>query len=453
MPALFFENALLPDGWAEDVTLEIDHEGWIRALRPDSPKPAAGASGVIALPGLPNLHSHAFQRGMAGLAETKGSSDDSFWTWRQVMYRFLERLTPDDVRAIAGQLYVEMLEAGFTAVAEFHYLHHAPDGTPYDDLGAMAGSVAEAADRSGIGVTFLPVFYAQGGFGGQKVTDAQKRFYNDPARFAKLLERTREIAQQLPDAALGMAPHSLRAVTPENLNEVLAACPAGPLHIHIAEQTKEVEDCLAWSGHRPVRWLLDHQPVDERWCLIHATHMNSDECTALALSGAVAGLCPITEANLGDGIFDARRYLANGGALGVGSDSHVFISAAEELRLLEYSQRLSVRGRNLLARRGASTGRCLYDAALGGGAQALGRRIGALGVGRRADIVCLDAENPALIGRSGDAWLDAWIFAGDNGLVQDVWVGGRRVVADGRHVARREFAAAYRASLTRVLRD
>jgi formiminoglutamate deiminase len=453
MSRIFFENVLLPDGWVKDVAFEVDPEGWIREVQPGSTRPAEGAAGTIALPGLPNLHSHAFQRGMAGLAETKGSSDDSFWTWRQVMYRFLERLTPEDVQAIASQLYIEMLEAGFTAVGEFHYLHHGPDGMPYDDLGAMAGSIAAAAEQSGIGVTFLPVFYAQGGFDGQPVADAQRRFYNDPERFAKLLERIRDIAGSLPDAALGMAPHSLRAVTPENLAKALAACPAGPLHIHIAEQTKEVDDCLAWCGQRPVQWLLDHQAVNDRWCLVHATHMEARECEALAASGAVAGLCPITEANLGDGIFDAQRYLAKGGAYGVGSDSHVFVSAAEELRLLEYSQRLSARGRNLLSTPGVSTGRSLFDAALAGGAQALGRRNGALEVGRRADIITLDAENPALFGKTGDAWLDAWIFAGDNSLIRNVWVGGHQVVSDGRHIARQKVTAAYRTSLTRILQD
>lgn len=453
MPPIFFDNALLSDGWAKSVTFEIDPDGWIREVLPESTRPVEGSAGTIALPGLPNLHSHAFQRGMAGLAETKGSLDDSFWTWRQVMYRFLERLTPDDVQAIASQLYIEMLEAGFTAVGEFHYLHHGADGKPYDDLGAMAGSIAAAAEQSGIGVTFLPVFYAQGGFGGKPVADAQMRFYNDPVRFAKLLERVREIAGSLPDAAVGMAPHSLRAVTPENLGEALAACPAGPLHVHIAEQTKEVEDCLAWCGKRPVQWLLDHHEVNERWCLVHATHMEPREYDALAASGAVAGLCPITEANLGDGIFDAQLYLAKGGAFGVGSDSHVFVSAAEELRLLEYSQRLSLRGRNILANSGGSTGRKLYGQALAGGTQALGRRIGALEVGRRADIIALDQENPALFGKAGDAWLDAWIFAGDNSLVRDVWVGGQHLVRDGRHIARQEVAKGYQASLTAILRD
>ncbi|MFQ5953828.1 MAG: formimidoylglutamate deiminase, partial [Kiloniellales bacterium] len=311
---LYFEHALLPEGWARDVSIEVDAEGWITAVEANAQPSPAGVDGGIAVPGIANLHSHAFQRGMAGLAERRGPGEDGFWTWRETMYRFLDRLTPDDVTAIAAQLYGEMLEAGFTAVAEFHYLHHRPDGSPYADRGAMAAAIAEAAVETGIGLTLLPVFYASGGFGGEPVQGSQLRFYNDLDGFTRLAERVREIARGLPHAAIGTAAHSLRAVTPETLAALVAAEREGPVHIHIAEQRREVEDCVAWCGRRPVTWLFDHHDVDERWCLVHATHMTARETRRLARSGAVAGLCPITEANLGDGIFDGVRFLNAGGA-------------------------------------------------------------------------------------------------------------------------------------------
>src|SRR5690606_11701310 len=294
--------------------------------------------------GLPNLHSHTFQRGMAGLAETRGPSGDSFWTWRQVMYGFLGALTPEDVEAVAAYAFLEMLEGGFTAVAEFHYLHHGPDGAPYANLAEHCERIAAAAETTGIGLTLLPVFYAQGGFGAQPANEGQRRLLNDPERFAQLLEGARKAVASLPDARVGIAPHSLRAVTPESLAAVLPLAEGGPVHIHIAEQVKEVEDCLAWSGRRPVEWLLDNAPVDGRWCLIHATHLTDAEVGGIARSGAVAGLCPITEANLGDGIFAGVEFAGQGGLYGVGSDSNIEITAPGELRQLEYSQRLALRG-------------------------------------------------------------------------------------------------------------
>ncbi len=450
---LFFTHGLLPDGWARDVLIEVDAGGRIAAVEASARPPASGSDGAIAVPGLANLHGHAFQRGMAGLAETAGPAEDGFRTWRRAMYRFLERLTPDHVAAIAAQLYGEMLEAGFTAVGEFHYLHHRPDGSPYADRGAMAAAIAEAAAETGIGLTLLPVFYANGGFGGRPVEGAQRRFLNDLDGFARLAERAREIAGGLPDAVVGTAAHSLRAVTPETLAGLVAAHPNGPMHIHIAEQRREVDDCLAWCGERPVSWLLDRHDVDDRWCLVHATHMTARETRRLARTGAVAGLCPITEANLGDGIFDGVRYLKAGGRFGVGSDSHVFVGAAEELRLLEYSQRLRDRARNRLAPPGRSTGRVLFDGAAVGGSQALGRRAGALAVGRLADIVALDAEHPALAVKAGDGWLDGWIFAGDNRVVRQVWAGGRRLVTDGSHLARERIRERFCAALARLTAD
>ena len=384
MTHLFFDNALLPDGWARDVRIDVDSRGDIERVTPDAqpgdfdpsrmignfdPSRMIGNEhrhGRIAVAGMPNLHSHAFQRAMAGLAETRTAGDDSFWTWRQTMYRFVNHLTPEDLKAIATRLYIEMLEAGFTSVAEFHYLHHTPAGQPYDDIGEMAGAIAAAASETGIGMTLLPVFYANSGFGGQLPEPDQRRFVNSPDRFAILHRRIREIAVTVADAAVGIAPHSLRAVTPESLNEVTAVGSDGPVHIHIAEQMKEVDECLDWSGQRPVAWLLDHVNLTRQWCLVHATHMTAVETRGLAASGAVAGLCPITEANLGDGIFDGVAYMAGGGAFGIGSDSNILVSVAEELRTLEYSQRLRDQGRNLLTTAG-STGRSLYDRALAGG--------------------------------------------------------------------------------------
>ena len=460
MAQLFFDHALLDHGWADNVLIEIDAAGWITGLVADAhiEEPVFHGAieepvfhGAIAVPGMPNLHSHAFQRAMAGSTETPGPDGDSFWTWRQAMYGFVERLNPSDLVAVAAQLYVEMLESGFTSVAEFHYLHHDPAGRPYDDIGAMSAAIAEAAAISGIGITFLPVFYANGGFGGAAPGEGQRRFANTPGRYARLLDRVRDIAAGLPDAAVGVAPHSLRAVTPECLMEIIGLGADGPVHIHVAEQIAEVEDCIAWSGQRPVQWLLANAAVDRRWCLIHATHMTPDERHGLALSGAVAGICPITEANLGDGVFDGVAFQAEGGSYGVGTDANVYIGVAAELRQLEYSQRLRDGKRNLLAGKGVSTGRGLYDHALAGGAQAAGRRIGRLATGYRGDVVALDADHVALFGRSRDQWLDGWLFAGDNSVVQDVWVGGQRVVANGVHHARQAAGQAYRRTLAALL--
>ncbi|MGH6962135.1 MAG: formimidoylglutamate deiminase, partial [Dongiaceae bacterium] len=407
--SLFFDHAFLPGGWAENVRVAIDDgviSGVITEVAADAPRDGSHHVPGLALPGLPNLHCHAFQRGMAGLAERRGPGNDSFWTWRDVMYRFLGRLTPDDVEAISAYAYLEMLEQGFTAVGEFHYLHHDADGAPYSDLGEMAARIVAAASETGIGLTLLPAFYAFGGFGGLATAPGQRRFLNDPTRFLELVARTREVAARLPGSAVGIAPHSLRAVTPQTLSAVVAATTAGPIHIHVAEQTKEVDDCVAWSGARPVEWLIDHAPVDARWCLVHATHMTSDETRRVAASGAVVGLCPITEASLGDGIFDGPEFIGAGGRFGVGSDSNIEIDAAGELRLLEYSQRLGHRGRNVMTTaEGESTGQRLFTQALAGGAQALGRPIGAIAPGRRADIVVLDAEHTSFATTRREHWL------------------------------------------------
>ncbi len=451
MQRLVLDQALLPDGWARNVGLDIE-DGTIVSVQPHAAMEGRERIAGIALPGLPNLHSHTFQRGMAGLAETRGPEGDSFWTWRQVMYRFLGSLTPDDVEAIAAFAMMEMLEGGFTALAEFHYLHHDAQGRPYADIAELSGRIAAAAHETGMGLTLLPVFYAQGGFGGAAPTEGQRRFINDAESYSRLLEGARKAVAGLDDAVVGIAPHSLRAVTPESLSEVLAMGAEGPIHIHIAEQVKEVEDCLAWSGQRPVAWLLDHAPVDERWCLIHATHLDYHEIKGMADSGAVAGLCPITEANLGDGIFEGVDYLAAGGRFGVGSDSNIEISASGELKQFEYSQRLKHRARNVLAAgEGDSTGRSLYGKALAGGAQALQRRIGALAPGHRADIVALKADHPDLAALSGDRWIDAYLFVTGNSAIDTVMIAGRPVVREGRHVQRDAIAARYMRAMANIL--
>jgi formiminoglutamate deiminase len=448
---LFFEYAFLPTGFAVDVLVTID-KGVIATVEPGALPSGAERVAGIALPGLPNLHCHAFQRGMAGLAERRGPEGDTFWTWREVMYRFLDALTPDDLEAIAALAYVEMLERGFTCVGEFHYLHHDSAGRPYADPGEMAARIAAAAAATGIGLTLLPSYYAQGGFGGASPVHGQRRFINNVGGFALLLERSREHVVPVDGARLGVAPHSLRAVTPEDLREVIALAPDGPIHIHAAEQVKEVEDSIAWSGRRPVAWLLDEAGVDERWCLIHATHMKPEETARLAASGAVAGLCPLTEASLGDGTFDGPRFLAAGGRFGIGTDSNVEIDGAGELRQLEYAQRLAHRGRNLMTtREGESTARRLLAEALAGGARALAQPMGALAPGLRADIVVLEAAHPSLAACGPDTWLDAWVFAGGRDLVSTVIAGGRTVVEGGRHRGRDAIAARYNRTMRRVM--
>ena len=447
--SLHFAEALLPTGWARNVRMELA-DGCFAQVTPDLPPQPADQRHAVALPGLPNLHSHAFQRGMAGLAERRGTSSDSFWTWREAMYRFVDRIGPNDLQAIAALAYAEMLESGFTRVGEFHYLHHDPAGTPY--AGApMAEALVAAAAETGIALTLLPVFYAHAGFGGQSPGHGQRRFGCSIDQFANLREMSRAALAALPDAVLGLAPHSLRAVTPEQLSELIALDPLAPLHIHIAEQQAEVADCLAWSGARPVQWLLDHAPVDQRWCLVHATHITPTESAALAASGAVVGLCPITEANLGDGLFPAPAYLAAGGHFGVGSDSNVLIDAAEELRWLEYGQRLAGQARNVFAQTpGDSTGGAILRGALAGGAQALGAAA-EIAVGASADFVTLDPQHPSFAGASGDGWLDRWIFAAGRAGIDNVWRRGRCVVTGGRHLAREAITARYRTTLARLL--
>lgn len=445
MNALFARDALLPGGWATDVLLQWNASGTLESVQagvvqPPGASPAAGA----VIPGMPNLHSHAFQRGMAGLAEYREAADDSFWSWRKLMYHFAGKLDPEKLEQIAFGLYVEMLEAGYTSVCEFHYVHHDAGGSPYAGDMDMCLALLRAAQSAGIGITLLPVLYQASGFGGPAPHAGQRRFIRSTESMLKLLDRLMPVCAET-GARLGLAPHSLRAVPPDALREVLSGLraldAAAPVHIHIAEQTQEVEDCLAWCGQRPVAWLMDHVPVDAHWCLVHATHMDAHEYRAAAASGAVAGLCPSTEANLGDGWFDWPAWHAAGGAWGVGSDSHACVNAAEELMLLEYSQRLSTRRRNVLATpEEPHVATAMTLAAVQGGARASGRRVAGLTAGQQADFVVLDAGHPSLAHLDARSALDAHVFASHRtSAIASVYAGGHQVVERGSH-ARHESA-------------
>ena len=444
MPSLFFERALLAEGWRRCVriTLAGDAIGQVVA---DATPQAGDIRAGFALPGMPNLHSHGFQRGMAGLSERRTRPDDSFWSWREIMYRFLDRMTPDDVEAITAQAYAEMLQGGFTRVGEFHYLHNDPEGAAYADPAELALRIAAAARQTGIRLSLLPCFYAHGDFGPQPAQPGQRRFLADLDRYGRLLERCEAILPALPGSSLGIAPHSLRAVSPAELGHLVALAGGRPIHIHVAEQTREVEACLAWSGRRPVQWLLEHAPVDQRWCLIHATHTIADERAALARTGAVVGLCPLTEASLGDGIFAAEAWRTERGRFGIGTDSNVLIGVAGELRQLEHAQRLSARRRNIMADdEQASTGAWLHGAALDGGAAALGVARPVLEAGAAADIVSLRPDAACFASDDPQGVLDCWIFAGDDRAIGDVWCAGSHLVRDGRHVRADAIARRYR---------
>jgi len=455
---LFAADALLPTGWARDVLIEWDAAGRLTAVT--SGRQPAGATPRAAgpvLPGMPNLHSHAFQRAFGGLTEFRGSAaQDSFWSWRTLMYRFASRISPEQVEAIATWLYIEMLEAGYTSVCEFHYLHHDADGQPYADDAELALALLRAAKRAGIGLTLLPVLYQTSGFGGTPPSEGQRRFIRSTESMLRLLDRLRPLCEAQ-GARLGLAPHSLRAVPPEGLRDALAGLDAidatAPIHIHIAEQTAEVDACVAWSGQRPVAWLLDHAPVDARWCLVHATHMDADEYRRAAASGTVAGLCPTTEANLGDGIFDFNAWRAADGRWGVGSDSHACVNAAEELLMLEYSQRLATRQRNVGADAGhREVATALTLGAVHGGAQAAGRAVGGLAAGQQADFVVLDPSHVALQRLAAPEMLSAHVFASHRtSAVEAVWVGGRARVAAARHAAHGDAAAAFVAARSQLL--
>ncbi len=457
--ALFATNALLPGGWARDVLLTWDETGSLIDVR------SADAATVTHVPraagpliaGMPNLHSHAFQRAFAGLSEYRSTGsdndNDSFWTWRDLMYRFAQAISPEQLEDIATHLYVEMLKAGYTSVCEFHYLHHDASGQPYGDIAEMSLRLLAAAKRAGIGITLLPVLYQNAGFAGLPPRTDQRRFINSVDALLRIVERVR--AQ---GARAGVAPHSLRAVAPKALAELVSGLnsidPTAPIHMHIAEQAQEVQDCIAWSGQRPVQWLLDHAAADARWCLVHATHMDAAETRAAAATGATIGVCPSTEANLGDGVFDAVGWAADCGHWGIGSDSHASVGAAEELRLLEYSQRLSRQQRNVLASpRHVQVADQLWLASANGGARASGRAVGALAAGAQADFVVLDVAH-ALAGLSPAQALANHVFASHgHNTVRDVWVGGRQHVACGRHALEAPACERFVATRSQLLRE
>lgn len=452
MSRIHAQHVWLPEGWRErqDIALRDGRIESVQALDDAAPAPVSWL-----LPGIPNLHSHAFQRAMAGHAERRGDPADSFWTWRETMYAFAGRMTPEALFAIASQLYAEMLEAGYTWVCEFHYVHHQPDGSPYAPVTAMSDALIEAARTTGIGLTLLPVLYMRGGFDGRPLTPRQRRFGHEVDAYLELLAKLKRREQAR--LRVGVALHSLRAVPPDALAAVLDSglCDDAPIHIHIAEQIGEVQDCLAVRGARPVEWLIDNAPVDERWCLVHATHLTPEETLAIADSGATVALCPTTEANLGDGLFPLRSYLDRDGAWGIGSDSHISVSPVEELRWLEYGQRLVTRHRNIAADdEQSSVGETLLAGALHGG-RACGMPVGLIEPaqagfdGAPADLIALDADAPALAGHDRDSVVDAWLFAGNRNLVDSVWAGGERVVAGGRHRDAEAIADRYRQLLVK----
>ena len=453
MIEIWAETALLDTGWANNVCIGIGEDGVIASIETDAGSPRGHRTGIL-LPAPANAHSHAFQRSMAGLTEQRGPDpSDSFWTWRQLMFRFLDSLTPEHVEAIAAFVQMEMLEAGYAANVEFHYLHHQPGGTPYDNLAEMAERIAAAAASTGIGLSLLPVHYQYGGCDKRALGPGQIRFGNDLERFARLHELSVGIVSTLPaDCLTGVAPHSLRAVDAGDLAAHRVLAGSNPFHMHLAEQIAEVEEVTTALGARPVEWVLGNFDADEDCCFIHCTQMLPHETAELARSGAVAGLCPITESSLGDGIFDAVRWFAEGGRIAIGSDSNIRIRLSEELRVLDHSQRLRDHSRAALATSSASTGRRLLEAACEGGAKVSGRRSGSIAIGRLADLFALDTTAIDLDGRSGDILIDCFVFAGSDRMITDVWSAGRHVVEGGRHRDHDRIVAAYRA-VTRQLGD
>lgn len=433
---IYCKTLLQGEQWLDNAVLDLDSNGLIRGIQPGTPQTADSSINGIVIPGMPNAHSHSFQRVIAGLTGPRGNDGDSFWSWREAMYRAANSLSPQQFAAVARWVFTEMLKAGFTSCAEFHYLHHQPTGQVYSDLSEMSSRLIDAAVESGISMTLLPVLYCTAGFGKTHVSQQQQRFYNPADRYLRLLESCKTAIESRPLIELGMAPHSLRAVPGPVLQEVLQSWPEKnyPVHIHIAEQPAEIDDCIAHLGARPVDWLLDNFDVDERWCLVHATHMSDEELRRCAASQAIAGLCPTTEADLGDGVFKTLAWLNSGGRFAIGSDSNVRISIAEELRLLEYNERLRSGRRNVLATPTETCGRFLYQHAASTGAVAMGQAVGRLEPGKRADLLVLDDDHELLNGRQADAALDTWIFAGDNSMLKSVWVAGRQVVENGCHV-------------------
>ena len=444
-----FDTAWLPEGWRSSVVVAVDAAGNIAAVNAeDTATPATLVRGA-AIPGMPNVHSHAFQRAMAGLAERRASSSDSFWTWRETMYELAGRMTPATLTAIATQLYTEMLKAGYTSVCEFHYLHHLA-GQPDSDPLLMSQALIDAASSAGIGMTLLPTLYQTSEFGGAPPNARQRQFTLSTEAFVDLVQRLRTLGHS-PQLEIGMALHSLRAVPPDALREALAAQGESVVHIHVAEQQREVAASLQHLGRRPIEWLLDHVTVDQRWCLVHATHATNDELAAMARCGAVVALCPTTEGNLGDGFFALPEYLRGGGRFAIGSDSQVSLAPGEELRWLEYQARLRQRERNVCTGEGGSSvGANLWRSACVAGAQASGRNIGEIKVGARADIVVVDTDTPLFCNRADDAIIDTFVFSGGSAEIRDVMVGGRWLVHDGAHFAETAIAAGYKRAVGKL---
>ena len=410
-----YQSALVDEAWADDVVIAV--EGGLVTeitLNAGADVIADEASAGIAIPGMVNVHSHAFQRAFAGLSEYRTGQHDSFWTWRTLMYDFVSRLTPEDIYETARGLYSELSDNGYSWVGEFHYVHNAPDGSPYDDRSCLSDAVIQAAQDVGIGICILPVLYQRGGFANEQLDPAQRRFALSEDAFLDLVSDLRTRWGRANDVEIGIAFHSLRAVSVDVMRRVTEAFrtdqPGGVIHIHVAEQTKEVDDCVAATGRRSVEYLLSELPVDGGWCLIHATHLDDSEIAGIAASGATVGLCPTTEANLGDGVFAAAEFLKAGGRIAIGTDSHVCVNPRSELRLLEYGQRLTKRSRAVLGTDTVSVGRRLYEAAAIGGSAAIGVNTGQLRVGSRADIVVLDPKHPAIAGVTGDRVLDRYVF-------------------------------------------
>lgn len=434
---IYCQTLLRADSWQNDAILDISGDGTISGIGTGRPGSADCSIQGIVIPGMPNAHSHSFQRLIAGLTGPQGNQSDSFWSWRKAMYHCANRISAEQFGQVAKWVFTEMLKAGYTSCAEFHYLHHQPDGRAYSNPAEMSAQLIEAAAASGIALTLLPVLYCSAGFGKDQVNEEQRRFVNTAESYLRLLEILNHSVSENPLLALGLAPHSLRAVPGDVLQEVLQSWPEGecPVHIHIAEQPAEVEDCIRHLGARPIEYLLDRFAVDGRWNLVHATHLSDSELQQAAASTATAVLCPTTEADLGDGVFRTADWLRAGGRISIGSDSNVRISVAEELRLLEYNERLASGQRNVLADSESSCGSFLYQHAAKSGAAALGQAVGSLEPGYRADLLVLNAGHELLNGRTPDAMLDSWVFAGDRSMLDSVWVAGRRVIEQGNHRA------------------
>ncbi|MGO3406634.1 formimidoylglutamate deiminase [Marinomonas sp.] len=458
LQCFFAERALLPSGWANNVLFSVKN-GQFYSLETNST--ATDKANILSGPVLPtiaNVHSHAFQRIMAGAAEVSLNPNDSFWSWRDLMYKIVQKLTPDDAHIIAKQLYIDMLKAGYSQVGEFHYLHHDIGGKHYGQLAEMSNQLIAAADDAGLGLTLLPVLYSHSGFGGQAPNAGQARFIHSTDSYLTLHQACAKTLANHPIHQLGVCFHSLRAVTKPQIDTVLQTLNASfnttsPIHIHIAEQQKEVQDSINWSGQRPVEWLHNEIGLSDRWCLVHATHLTETERQAIASSQAIAGLCPTTEANLGDGIFPAVAFEKEGGRWGIGSDSHVSLSIVEELRTLEYGQRLRDQQRNRLYRpEQTSVGDNLYQQALLGGNQACGVSLG-LAAGNRADFMVLDESQPFMAASDNKDLLNRWLFATNENLVKDVFVAGQQRIKNFHHEHEESSRSAFIRIIKKVMYD